>query len=139
MWWFRLLSFTLDLSFVFCTHIQYFFQSSSFLFLSLLFLHSSLLCLYKTSTFNIIQKLLILFWILNFPPSIPLAIPWWQLSKTLVTPPLLCAHIHLLSYDWERQPCPSKYFNFVSMCVFVCLSLQFLVRVLTFLSIILCY
>ena len=26
------------------------------------------------------------------------------------------------SFDWEGWPCPSKYFNFVSVCVFVCLS-----------------
>ena len=40
--------------------------------------------------------------------------------------------------DWERWPCPSKYFNFVSVfCVPVLRwSLQFLVRVFTFLSII---
>ena len=36
---------------------------------------------------------------INFPPYIPLATPWWQLSKTLVTPPLSCAHIHSLSSD----------------------------------------
>ena len=60
--------------------------------------------------------------LLNYPPSIPLATPWWHLSKTLVTSSLLCAHIHLLSSDWERRPCPSNSFDFVSVCLFVCLS-----------------
>ena len=60
--------------------------------------------------------------LLNFTLSIPLTTPWWHLSKTLVTPSLLCAHIHSLSSDWEGWPCPLKYFNFVSVCVFVCLS-----------------
>ena len=45
-----------------------------------------------------------------------------NLSKTLVTPSLSCAHIHLLSSDWERRSCLSKYFYCVSMCVLVCLS-----------------
>ena len=57
-----------------------------------------------------------------FPPFFPLATPWWHLSETLVTPTLSCAHIHSLSSDWEGRLCPSKYFNFVSVCVFVCLS-----------------
>ena len=57
-----------------------------------------------------------------FPPSIPLATPWWYLSKTLVMPSLSCAYIHSLYSDWERWLCPSKYFDFVSLCVFVCLS-----------------
>ena len=39
-------------------------------------------------------------------------------KKILVTPSLSCAHLHTLSSDWERRPCPSKYFDFV----FVCLS-----------------
>ena len=43
-------------------------------------------------------------------------------SSTLVMPSLSCAHIHLLSSDWEEQSCPSKYFDFVSICVFMCLS-----------------
>ena len=34
----------------------------------------------------------------------------------------MCTHIHSLSSDWERRPCPLKYFDFVSVCVFVCLS-----------------
>ena len=41
----------------------------------------------------------------------PLATPWWHLSKTLVTPSLLCAHIHSLSSDWVGRPCLSKYFD----------------------------
>ena len=35
--------------------------------------------------------------------------------------PCRVAHIHSLYSDWGR-PCPSKYFDFVSVCVFVCLS-----------------
>ena len=42
-------------------------------------------------------------------------------THTLVTPSLSCAQIHSLSSDWERWPCPSKYFDFISVCVFVCL------------------
>ena len=37
--------------------------------------------------------------------------------SALVMPSLSCAHIHSLSSDWERRPCTSKYFDFVSMCV----------------------
>ena len=55
-------------------------------------------------------------------PSIPLATPWWHLSKTLVMLSLSYAHIHSLSSDWEGRPCLLKYFDFVSVCVFVCLS-----------------
>ena len=40
----------------------------------------------------------------------------------IVTPSLSCAHIHSFSSDWKRRPCPSKYFDFVSMRVFMCLS-----------------
>ena len=49
-------------------------------------------------------------------------------------PSLSCAHIHSLSSDWERRPCSSKYFNFVYVCVFVCLS-----TVISSISLILCY
>ena len=55
-------------------------------------------------------------------PSIPFTTPWWHHSKTLVMPSTLCAHIHSLSSDWERRPYPSKHFDFVSVCVFVCQS-----------------
>ena len=57
--------------------------------------------------------------------------------NSLVTPSLSCVHKHLLSFDWERQPCQSKYLDTVSVCLCVPVilwSLQFLVRVFTFLS-----
>ena len=57
-----------------------------------------------------------------------------------MTPSLSCVHKHLLSSDWERRPCPLKYFDTVSVCFRVPVlqwSLQFLVRVFTFLSLIL--
>jgi hypothetical protein len=31
-------------------------------------------------------------------------------------------YLHTLALFWEGRPCPSKYFDFVSVCVFVCLS-----------------
>ena len=79
--------------------------------------------------------------LLHFPPSIPLATSWWHLSKTLVMPSLMCAHIQSLSFDWERRQCPyiSILFPFVCSCACPPWSLQFLVRVFTFLSLILCY
>ena len=55
---------------------------------------------------------------------------------------LSCLHIRSPSSDWERQPCPSKYFDQVSVCLRVPVlrwSLQFLVRDFTFLSLILFY
>ena len=60
--------------------------------------------------------------LLNFSPSIPFATLWWHLSKTLLKPSLSCAHINLLSPDWERWQCPLKYFEFDSVCVFECVS-----------------
>ena len=57
------------------------------------------------------------------------------LVNSLVTPSLSWVHKHLLSSDWERQPCQLKYLNTVSMCLCVPVllwSLQFLVRVFTF-------
>ena len=69
----------------------------------------------------------------------PLVAPF---INSLVMPSLSCAHIHLLFSDWERLPCPSKYLAQVSMCLHVPVLLwilQFLVRVFTFLSLILCY
>ena len=56
---------------------------------------------------------------------------------SLVTPSLSCIHKHLLSSDWERRLCLSKYLDTVSVCLCVPVlrwSLQFLVRVFTFLS-----
>ena len=44
---------------------------------------------------------------------------------------------HLLSSDWERRPCLSKYLDTVSVCLCAPVlqwSLQFLVRVFTFFS-----
>ena len=58
--------------------------------------------------------------LLNYPPSIPLATPWWHISKALVMPSLSSVHIHSLSSDWERRPCPSKYFDLVCMCLSCC-------------------
>ena len=56
-------------------------------------------------------------------------------SFSLETPSLSCVHKHLLSSDWERRPCLSKYLNTVYVCLCVLRwSLQFLVRVFTFLS-----
>jgi hypothetical protein len=49
---------------------------------------------------------------------------------------LSCAHMHLLSFDWERWPI---LFPCVCLCTCPSWSLQFLVRVFTFLSLILCY
>ena len=40
---------------------------------------------------------------------------------SLVTPSLLCIHKHLLSSDWERQPCCQN-ISIKFPCVFVCLS-----------------
>ena len=48
-----------------------------------------------------------------------------------------CVHKHLLSSYWEFRPCQSKYLDTVSVCLCVPVlrwSLQFLVRVFTFLS-----
>ena len=62
--------------------------------------------------------------------------------NSLVTLSLSCVHKHLLSSDWERRPCQSKYLNTVSVCLCVpdlLWSLQFLVRVFTFLSLNLFY
>ena len=45
--------------------------------------------------------------------------------------------VNLLSFDWGRRPCQSKYLETVSVCLCVPVplwSLQFLVRVFTFLS-----
>jgi hypothetical protein len=33
----------------------------------------------------------------------------WTHDKDGVTPSLSCVHYHLLSYDWKRRPCLSKY------------------------------
>ena len=51
--------------------------------------------------------------------------------NSLVIPSLSCVHKHLLSSDWERRPCQSKYLDTVSVCLCVPVllwSLQFLVR-----------
>ena len=63
----------------------------------------------------------------------------WAHDKDGVTRVLSCTHTHSLSSDWERWSSPSKYFDFVSVCLCACppWSLQFLVRVLTFFSLIL--
>ena len=53
------------------------------------------------------------------------------------TPSLLHVPIHFFSSDWKRRPCLSKYLDKVSVCLCVPVlwwSLQFLVRVFTFLS-----
>ena len=57
--------------------------------------------------------------------------------NSLVTLSLSCVHKHLLSFNWERRPCQSKYLDTVSVCLCVPVLLwshQFLVRVFTFLS-----
>ena len=57
-------------------------------------------------------------------------------------PSLSCVHKHLLSSDWKRRPCLSKYLDTVSVCFRVPIlqwSLEFLVRVFTFFSLILWY
>ena len=64
-------------------------------------------------------------------------LPGGTFCNSLVTPSLSCVHKHLLSSDWERRPCLSKYLDTVSVCLcvpFLWWSLQFLVRVFTFLS-----
>ena len=58
---------------------------------------------------------------LNFPPSITLATPWWHLSKTLVTPSLLCVHIHF-SLLVEKDGCVHRNISILLPCVFMCLS-----------------
>ena len=78
---------------------------------------------------------------LNFPPSIPCNPLVALFKNSLVTPSLSCVHIHSFSSDWERQLWLSKYFDQVSVCLcvpFLWRSLQFLVRVFPFLSLILC-
>ena len=63
-------------------------------------------------------------------------------SKTHIVPSLLCFHIHLLSFDWERRLWSSKYFKLVSVCLcvpFLQKSLHFSVRVFPFFSHFLCY
>ena len=56
-------------------------------------------------------------------------------------PSFSCVHKHLLPFDWDWLPCPLKYFDIVSVCFHVPVlqwSLQFLLTVFTFLSLILC-
>ena len=63
-------------------------------------------------------------------------------GNSLMMPSLSCVHVHLFSSDWERWPCPSKYFDLVSVCLRVPVllwSFQFLLRVFSFLSLISCY
>ena len=39
--------------------------------------------------------------------------------NSLVTPSLSCVHKPLLSFDWGRRPCQSKYLDSVSVCLCV--------------------
>ena len=43
----------------------------------------------------------------------------------LVTPSLSCVHKHLLSFDWGRWPCQSKYLDSVSVCL--CVPVPFVI------------
>ena len=66
---------------------------------------------------------------------------WSHIYCIIKTPSLSCVHKHLLSFDWGRRPCQSKYLDTVSVCLCVPVILwflQFLVRVFTFFSLNLC-
>ena len=85
----------------------------------------------NTNSLCLLDTVLVLIsdnFLLNFPPSIPCNPLVAPFKNSLVTPSLLCVHIHSLSPDWERWLWPSKYLLSFHM-PFLWWYLQFLVRV----------
>ena len=76
--------------------------------------------------------------LLNFPPSFPLSIPWWHLSKTLVMPSFSCAHIYihslLIEKDGRVRQSILILFPCVCVCVCVCVHVPVHRDLFTFLS-----